>query len=71
MSLPFHIGDVVEIDEEKIFTDPDLIGLVGRQAIVKTMGLMWVKITFEGTSRGFIISNDKLKKVEDENTHRF
>ena len=71
MSLPFSIGDVVEVDEEKIHAEPALISFVGRPAIVKTMGLMWVKITFEGASRAFIISNDKLKKVEDENTHRF
>ena len=71
MSLPFRIGDVVEIDEEKIHAEPALASFVGMPAIVKTMGLMWVKITFEGTPRAFIISNDKLKKVEDENTHRF
>ena len=71
MSLPFSIGDIVEIDEEKILTDPALVDFVGRQAIVKTMGLRWVKVTFEGNPGGFVISSDKLKKVEDEDTHRF
>jgi predicted RNA-binding protein associated with RNAse of E/G family len=66
MSLPFRIGDVVEIDEEKIFTDPDLVGLVGRQAIVKTMGLRWVKISFEGSPSTLVISNDNLKKVYND-----
>ena len=71
MSLPFRIGDVVEIDEEKILAEPALADFVGRPAVVKTMGLRWVKIAFEDTPRAFIISNDKLKKVEDEDTHRF
>ena len=66
MSLPFRIGDVVEIDEEKILTDSTLVDFVGRQAIVKTMGLRWVKVAFEGNPGGFVISSDKLKKVEDE-----
>ena len=71
MSLPFRIGDVVEIDEEKILTDPALVDFVGRQAIVKTMGLRWVKVAFEGNPGGFVISSDKLKKVEDEDTKGF
>jgi predicted RNA-binding protein associated with RNAse of E/G family len=71
MSLPFRIGDVVEINEEKILTDPTLVNLVGRQAVVKTMGLRWVKVAFEGNHGGFVISSDKLKKVEDEDTKGF
>ena len=71
MSLPFSIGDIVEIDEEKIFTEPDLAALLGRKGKVRTMGISWVKISFEGDLRNFIVSADKLRKVEDEDTHRF
>jgi hypothetical protein len=71
MSLPFRIGDVVEIDEEKILTDPALVHFVGQAAVVKTMGISWVKVAFDGNPGNFIISSDKLKKVEDEDTHRF
>ena len=71
MSLPFRIGDVVEIDEEKILTDSELARFVGHAGVVKTMGLRWVKIAFEGRSGAFIVSNDKLKKVEYEDPHRF
>ena len=71
MSLPFAIGDVVEIDNEETPIEPRLTNFVGRRAIVKTMGISWVKVTFEGEFAGFIISNDNLKKVEDEDTHRF
>jgi|TARA_Y100000296_G_scaffold79840_1_gene104416 hypothetical protein len=71
MSLPFRIGDVVEIDEEKILTDPTLVHFVGRRCVVKTMGISWVKVAFDGNPGNFIISSDKLKKVEDEDTHRF
>lgn len=71
MSLPFSIGDIVEINEEKILTDPALMDFVGQRAVVKTMGLRWVKVTFEDNPGGFVISSDKLKKVEDEDTHRF
>ena len=66
MSLPFRIGDVVEINEEKILTESALIDFVGQRAVVKTMGLRWVKVAFEGNPGGFVISSDKLKKVEDE-----
>ena len=71
MSLPFAIGDVVEIDKEKIPIEPRLTNFVGRRAVVKTMGINWVKVAFEGELVGFIISNDNIKKVEDEDTHRF
>ena len=71
MSLPFSIGDIVEINEEKILTESALIDFVGQRAVVKTMGLRWVKVMFEGNPGGFVISSDKLKKVEDEDTHRF
>jgi len=70
MSLPFRIGDVVEIDE-KMFVDPALERFAGQRATVKTMGISWVKVAFEGERTSFIISNDNLKKVEDEDTHRF
>jgi|TARA_Y100000310_G_scaffold196157_1_gene196203 predicted RNA-binding protein associated with RNAse of E/G family len=65
MSLPFRIGDVVEIDEEKIHTDPSLVNFVGQQAVVKTMGIRWVKVAFEGSPGGFVISSNNLKKVDD------
>ena len=76
MSLPFCIGDVVEIDEEKIHGDDGpvarvLLDFVGRRCVVKTMGISWVKVAFDGNPGNFIISSDKLKKVEDEDTHRF
>ena len=68
MSLPFRIGDVVEIDEEKIATDPTLEHLAGRPATVKTMGISWVRVAFEGDVVSFIVSNDNLRKVEDKDT---
>ena len=71
MSLPFSIGDIVEIDEEKIFAEPDLAELLGRKGRVETMGIRWVKLSFEDSPRNFIVSSDKLRKVEDEDTHRF
>ena len=66
MSLPFRIGDVVEIDEEKIRAEPALADFVGIPAIVKTMGLRWVKISFEGSPSNLVISNDSLKKVYND-----
>ena len=71
MSLPFSIGDMVEIDEEKIFTEPALAKFLGRKGRVETMGIRWVKISFEDSPQNFIVSSDKLRKVEDEDTHRF
>jgi hypothetical protein len=71
MSLPFSIGDIVEIDEKKIFTEPELAEFLGRKGKVETMGISWVKISFEDNLRNFIVSSDKLRKVEDEDTHRF
>ena len=71
MSLPFSIGDIVEIDEEKVFTEPVLTELLGRKGKVETMGISWVKISFEDDLQNFIVSSDKLRKVEDEDTHRF
>ena len=71
MSLPFSIGDIVEIDEEKIFAEPDLAELLGRKGRGETMGIRWVKISFKDSPRNFIVSSDKLRKVEDEDTHRF
>jgi hypothetical protein len=65
MSLPFRIGDVVEIDEEKTVTDSALEPFTGRRAIVKTMGISWVKVEFEGGPTACIISSDSLKKVEE------
>jgi len=68
MSLPFRIGDVVEIDEEKILSESGLADFVGRPGVVKTMGLRWVKVAFADSPAAFIVSNDKLKKVEHEST---
>tara|TARA_Y100000034_G_C6873229_1_gene398986 strand:+ start:1507 stop:1722 length:216 start_codon:yes stop_codon:yes gene_type:complete len=71
MSLPFRIGDIVEIDEEKIFIEPALEEFVGERGTVKTMGVSWVKVAFESCSRSFVISNDKVKRVKDEDARRF
>ena len=71
MSLPFRIGDIVEIDKEKILTEPSLVELVGERGTVKTMGVSWVKIVFENCAGTFVISNDKVKRIEDEDTYRF
>ena len=57
MSLPFRIGDVVEINEEKIFIEPTLEELVGERGIVKTMGISWVKVAFENCSRSLVVCN--------------
>jgi hypothetical protein len=62
---------MVEIDEEKIFAEPALVELLGRKGRVETMGIRWVKLSFEDSPRNFIVSSDKLRKVEDEDTHRF
>ena len=66
MSLPFSIGDIVEVNEEKISTEPSLLNFLGLRGRVETMGLRWVKVLFEGPPRRFIISCDQLKKVEDK-----
>jgi predicted RNA-binding protein associated with RNAse of E/G family len=71
MSLPFSIGDVVEIDREKILTEPSLAEFVGQQGVVKTMGIKWVRVAFEDQPHGFVISSDKLRRVKDEDTYRF
>ena len=71
MSLPFSIGDVVEVIEEKIFIEPALEEFIGERGTVKTMGVSWVKVAFETCSRSFVISNDKVRRVEDEDAHRF
>jgi hypothetical protein len=71
MSLPFRIGDIVEIDEEKIFTEPGLAEFVGERGTVKTMGVSWVKVTFESFAHGLVLSNDKVRRIEDEDTHCF
>jgi len=71
MSLPFSIGDIVEVKEEVAPTDPLLLDLLGQRGKVETMGISWVKVSFNDQSRRFIISSDKLRRVEDEDTHRF
>jgi small-conductance mechanosensitive channel len=44
-SLPFSIGDIVEINEECISDDPTLSDLLGQRGRVETMGISWVKIS--------------------------
>jgi len=70
-SLPFAIGDIVEINEDCISDAPTLADLVGQRGRVETMGISWVKITIGEKPRRLIISADKLRRVEDEDTHRF
>ena len=71
MSLPFSIGDIVEVNGTPTPAEPMLAELLGQHGRVETMGIRWVKVLFKGTQRSHIISCDQLKKVEDEDTHRF
>ncbi len=71
MSLPFAIGDMVEVDKEKIENDPELAHFVGRQGKVETMGLLWVKVNFQDESRSFIISTANLRSVTNEDAYSF
>ena len=71
MSLLFSIGDIVEVNGTSTSAEPMLTELLGQRGRVETMGLRWVKVSFKGASRSLIISCDKLKRVEDEDAHRF
>jgi small-conductance mechanosensitive channel len=71
MSLPFSIGDIVEVNGVSSPTEPLLTELLGQRGKVETMGLRWVKVSFEGMSRRFVIPSSQLRKIEDEDTHRF
>jgi len=71
MSLPFSIGDIGEVNEDLEPTDSLLLELVGEQGKVETMGISWVRVSFNNQSRRIIISSDKLRRVEDEDTYRF
>ena len=71
MSLPFSIGDIVEVDQEKAHPNDFLGTLVGRRAVVRTMGINWIKIVFTDNEWTLTIAPDMFKKVEDEDTHRF
>jgi len=71
MSLPFAIGDIVEVDTEKTHPNNFPGTLVGRKAVVDTMGLNWIKIVFTDTQWALTIAPDMFKKVRDEDTHRF
>ena len=71
MSLPFSIGDMVEIDEGKIENEPELVQFLGRPAKVETMGLLWVKVSFQDENRSFIISTAKLRSVPNEDAYSF
>ena len=62
MSLPFSIGDIVEVDEEKVSSDAFLADLVGKKAVVKTMGLRWIKIKFADKAYGVTVPASKFKK---------
>tara|TARA_Y100000296_G_C5076714_1_gene207709 strand:- start:120 stop:353 length:234 start_codon:yes stop_codon:yes gene_type:complete len=62
MSLPFSIGDIVEVDEEKVSSDAFLADLVGKRAVVKTMGLRWIKIKFADKAHGITVAASKFKK---------
>ena len=70
-SLPFSIGDIVEINEECISDDPTLSDLLGQRGRVETMGISWVKISIEDKRQSFIISANKLRRVKDEDAHCF
>ena len=70
-SLPFSIGDIVEINEECISDDRTLADLLGQTGRVETMGINWVKISIGERPQRFIISADKLRRVKDEDAHRF
>ena len=71
MSLPFSIGDIVEVREELEATEPLLLEFLGEQGKVETMGISWVKVSFHSQSRRIIISADKLRRVKDEDAHCF
>ena len=70
-SLPFSIGDIVEINEDCISDAPTLVDLVGLRGKVETMGISWVKISIEDKRQSFIISANKLRRVKDEDAHCF
>jgi len=63
MPLPFAIGDIVEVDINK--TEPSNFpgSLAGRKAIVKTMGINWIKIVFTDNQWSLTIAPDMFKKV--------
>ncbi len=71
MNLPFSIGDIVEVDIEKAHPNDFPGTLAGRYAVVKAMGINWIKIRFTDNQWALTIAPDMFKKVEDENTHRF
>ena len=71
MSLPFSIGDIVEVNEDLEPTDTLLLEFVGEQGKVETMGISWVRVSFNNQSRRITISSDKLRRVEDEDAYRF
>jgi predicted RNA-binding protein associated with RNAse of E/G family len=64
MSLPFKIGDVVEVDEEKLSSDVFLADLVGKRAVVETMGLRWIKVKFTDKTYAITVSANKFKKAK-------
>jgi len=63
ISLPFAIGDIVEVDVNK--TEPNNFpgSLAGRKAIVETMGINWIKIVFTDNQWSLTIAPDMFKKV--------
>ena len=66
MSLPFRIGDSVELDEREIGDEPRLAEFVGERGTVRTMGISWIGVAFERCVHSLVISNDKVKRVINE-----
>lgn len=63
MSLPFAIGDIVEVDVNKTSPSNFPGSLAGRKAIVETMGINWIKIVFTDNQWTLTIAPDMFKKV--------
>ena len=70
-SLPFAIGDLVEVDEEKVESDTFLANMIGVPALVITMGLDWIKVVFIKTQWTLTIAPDMFKKVKREDRNSF
>jgi len=70
-SLPFAIGDIVEVDTDKIHPNDFPGTLAGRKAVVETMGINWIQIKFIDNRGSLRIAPDMFKKAKIENTHHF
>jgi len=71
MDLPFSIGDIIEVDRNKMDIPNFPTECVGRHAKVETMGINWIKVVFADNNSRAILSCNMCKRVEDEDTHRF